>query len=497
MLRLEEISKRFGPVQALDRVSLDIARGELHAIVGENGAGKSTLMRILCGVHRPDSGRVLLDGEQIAVFDPLEARRRGLAMVHQELSLAPNLSVAENIFASPDGRPTRFGLLRWSELNRRAAELVALLGARVAPTARVGELSLALRQVVEIAKALAARPKILILDEPTASLEETEAQHFLEYLRTLKDSGLTILYSSHRMAEIFSLADRITVLRDGRLVETGAARETSLEKVIAQMVGRALADQGHLKSRTPAAGECVLAVRGLSRRGLFHDVRFELRPGEILGLAGLVGAGRSESMQALVGFRPRDSGEVEVAGKPVRISSPADALRSGIVYLPEDRKKDGLFLEQSIVANVIAASLGAYTARGFLSKARTAGAASRFARDLEIRSHGLAQQVSRLSGGNQQKVLVAKALATSPRVLIVDEPTRGIDVAGKAEIHQILRRFAATGGAVVLISSELPELLAVSTRLLVYYEGRIVAEMPAVEATEEKVMQYATGHGVA
>ncbi len=495
MLQLEGISKRFGAVQALDDVSLTIERGELHAIVGENGAGKSTLMRVVCGVHRPDAGSVRIDAEPVSVFHPMEARRHGVAMVHQELSLAPNLSVAENIFAAPAGRPTRLGLLRWREMNRRAAELLGLFGAQIAPSAPVARLPIGLRQVVEIAKALAAAPKILVLDEPTSSLEGSEAAHFLEYLRTLQGAGLTILYSSHRMAEIFSLADRITVLRDGRRVSTCSAHETSLDRVIAQMVGRDLAYLGASAATAPAPGKPVLAVRGLSHRGEFRDISFALHAGEILGLAGLVGAGRTESMQALVGFRPLDSGRVEVSGQSAEICSPADALRAGIVYLPEDRKKHGLFLEHSVAANVIAASLGAYAVRGFLSRARAAAAASRLAGQLAIRSQGLAAPVSALSGGNQQKVLVAKALATSPRILIADEPTRGIDIAGKSEIHQILRRFAASGGAVILISSELPELLALSTRLLVYYEGRIVAEMPTAQATEERVMQQATGHG--
>lgn len=493
MLQLENISKRFGAVQALDGVTLALESGELHAIVGENGAGKSTLMRIASGVHAPDEGRVVVQGEAVRVFHPLEARRRGVAMVHQELSLAPNLSVAENIFAAPAGRPTRFGMLRRSEIRRRASELLGLFGAHISPSALVADLPMGLRQVVEIAKALSASPKILILDEPTSSLEENEVARLLDYLRTLKAGGLTIAYISHRMPEVFALADRITVLRDGRLVSTSSAAETTRERVISQMVGRVL--QSDLEAGVAsAAGERVLRVRGLTRRGLFEDVSFELRAGEILGLAGLVGAGRTESMQALVGFITRDAGEIEIAGRAVRLSSPADALRAGIVYLPEDRKKDGLFLDHSVEANMIAASLPAYAVNGFLSRARSASAASRLAAELEIRAHGLDRPVRTLSGGNQQKVLVAKALATSPRMLIVDEPTRGIDVAGKAEIHQILRRFAGGGGAVILISSELLELLALSTRILVYCEGRIAGEIPAAEATEEGVMQYATGH---
>lgn len=492
MLFLEHITKRFGPVLAINDVSLTIDRGELHALVGENGAGKSTLMRILSGVHRPDAGRVVIDGEEVTVFDPQHSRQRGTAMVHQELSLAPNLSVAENIFAAPKSRPARFGMLRWSEMRRRAAELIELFGAHIEPSATVAELPMGLRQVVEIAKALAAQPKVLILDEPTSSLEESETERFLDYLRKLKSSGLTILYTSHRMAEVFSLADRISVLRDGKLVATSRTAETTLERVIAQMVGRELLLDLRARAES-SAGDVLLRVKGLTKRGQFEDVSLELRAGEILGLAGLVGAGRTESMQALVGFRSRDAGAVEVGGRPVQISSPFDALRAGIIYLPEDRKREGLFLEHSVAANIIAASLPSYAVKGFVSRPRATAAATRLSRDLDIRSRGIEAPAQSLSGGNQQKVLVAKALATGPRVLIVDEPTRGIDVAAKAEIHQILRRFAAEGGGVILISSDLPELLAISTRILVYYEGRIVADVPAAEATEEKVMHYAHG----
>ncbi|MCG3163728.1 MAG: Ribose import ATP-binding protein RbsA [Acidobacteria bacterium] len=489
ILLMRGVTKSFPGAQALAGVDFTLRRGEIHALVGENGAGKSTLMKILAGVVAKDDGEIIFDGGEINPQNAAEAQSLGVSFVHQELSLAPNLTVAENIFVRRE--PRRLGLINWRELNTRAKELLDQFELEIAPDAMVKDLSLAKRQIAEIAKALSVDAKLLILDEPTSSLETHEVELLFKLLRRLAARGLGLVYITHKMDEIFRIADRVTVLRDGRLVGTRERDETNADEIIRMMVGREL--EKLYPPKAGCAGEVVFELRGLTARGKFSDVNLSVRSGEILGLAGLIGSGRTETMMAAIGHARLDGGEVLIDGKPVRIDSPGDALRLGVVYSPEDRKYQGLFLSQSVQANIVAASLNECSGAGLMRRSIERGLSAGFARDLAIKTPGLEQPVGALSGGNQQKVLLAKWLATRPRVLIVDEPTRGVDVGSKSEIHHLLRRFTEAGGAVIMISSELPEILGMSDRVVVFHEGRVAGELSGNDASEEKIMRLATG----
>jgi ABC-type sugar transport system ATPase subunit len=490
VLRIEALSKAFPGVQALDGVSLTVRRGEIHALIGENGAGKSTLMKVLAGVHTRDAGAMELAGERFEPATPAEAQRLGISTVYQELSLAPNLTVAENIFVRRE--PTRRGLIRWGELHRRAQDLLVPFDVCLPTSARVGSLSLAMQQVVEIARALSFEPKVLMLDEPTSSLEANEVERLFQLLRRLAARGIGILYVTHKLKEVFRLADRVTVLRDGRLVGTKAVAETHMDEVVAMMVGRELKQMYPDKSK--ARGRELLRVEGLTLAGLFRNISFSLYEGEILGMAGLVGAGRSEVAQTLVGRRLKDAGRLWLAGQEVAIGSPADAVRHHLAYLPEDRKLAGMFLTMSLAANIAAANLRGYARAGLLRPRALRDAAARRVTEFRIRTPSLDQLAQFLSGGNQQKALLARWLEIRPRVLIADEPTRGIDVGAKAEIHALLRRLSNEGIGLLVISSELPEILGMCDRVLVLHEGRLAGELTAAAATEEAIMRLATGH---
>ena len=492
ILQMRGIAKSFPGAQALAGVDFAVRRGEIHALVGENGAGKSTLMKILAGVVAKDGGEMIFDDREINPQTAAEAQALGISLVHQELSLAPNLTVAENIFVRRE--PRRLGLLsliNWRERNARAKELLDQFELEIAPDAPVKDLSLAKRQIVEMAKALSVDAKLLILDEPTSSLETHEVELLFKLLRRLAARGLGLVYITHRMDEIFRVADRVTVLRDGRLVGTRERSETDADEIIRMMVGREL--EKLYPPKATRMGEAVFELRGLTARGKFDCVSLTVRRGEILGLAGLIGSGRTETMMVAIGHAPLDSGEVLIDGKTVRIDSPCDALRLGVVYSPEDRKYQGLFLSQSVRANIIAASLNECSGAGLMRRSVERNLSAGFTRDLAIKTPDLERSVGALSGGNQQKVLLAKWLATRPRVLIVDEPTRGVDVGSKSEIHHLLRRFTEAGGAVIMISSELPEILGMSDRIVVFHEGRVAGELNGDEADEEKVMRLATG----
>jgi ABC-type sugar transport system ATPase subunit len=492
ILQMLGITKSFPGARALAGVDFAARRGEVHALVGENGAGKSTLMKILAGVVRKDGGEISFDGREINPQNAAEAQALGVSLVHQELSLAPNLTVAENIFVRRE--PRRFGplsLIDWRRLNARAKELLDQFELEIAPDAPVKDLSLAKRQIVEIAKALAVEAKLLVLDEPTSSLEAHEVELLFKLLRRLAERGLGLVYITHRMDEIFRIADRVTVLRDGRLVGTRERGETDAGEIIKMMVGREL--ENLYPPKASRAGEVIFELRGLTARGKFKDVNLAVRRGEILGLAGLIGSGRTEAMMAAIGHARLDGGEVLIDGRRVRMDSPRGARRLGVVYSPEDRKYQGLFLAQSVRANVIAASLDECAAAGLMRRSVEQRLSAGFTRDLAIKTPDLERAVGALSGGNQQKVLLAKWLATRPRVLIVDEPTRGVDVGSKSEIHHLLRRFTEAGGAVIMISSELPEILGMSDRVAVFHEGRVAGELRCDEATEEKIMRLATG----
>jgi rhamnose transport system ATP-binding protein len=488
LVRARGITKAFGGTLALDAVDLDLRPGEVHALVGENGAGKSTLARILSGVHSPDAGTIELDGEPAELDSPATAQRLGIAMIHQEPSLFPDLSVGENI--SVGRQPLGRG--RWidrSVMNARARELLGALGVRLDPRRLVRGLSVAELQMVEMANALSRNARLLFVDEPTSSLTPAEVDQLFEILRGLRARGTAIVFVGHRLEEVFAIADWITVLRDGRVVVSRPVGELTMEAVIHAMVGRALEEP-----RTPASpGPVLLSVEGLGRAGVFEDVSFHVREGEIVALAGLVGAGRSEIAQAIFGIERPDRGTVRLAGRPLRIRQPGDAIRAGIAYVPEDRQAQGLAVDKAIVSNITLAILADVSRLGFLQSRKERTIAATWARRLDLRARSLSSAVKELSGGNQQKVVVARWLAAEPRLLILDEPTRGVDVGAKREIHHLMDELVHQGVGILMISSDLPEVLAMSDRIVVVRDGRVAAtfEASAVDATE--VMTAAIG----
>ena len=488
-VELRGISKRFGPTAALTDVSMELHAGEIHALVGENGAGKSTLVKILAGVHAPDSGTILLDGVATAVNDPATARAMGIAVVHQEPRLFPDLSVAENVFLANPPRG-RAGEISWREMRRAAAALFEQLDVHLNVSAQVRGLSMADQQLIEIAKALSVKARVLILDEPTASLSAHEVERLFTIVRRTRDSGVAVLFVSHRLDEVFQLCDRATVFRDGRWVITAETRDLTTGDLVRHMVGRAVT---LFPKGDAAIGDVLLEVRGLTRAGEFRDVGFAVRTGEILGLAGLVGAGRTEVARVLFGINQPTTGEVLLDGAPVHFGSPSEALRAGIAYVPEDRHQDGLVLDFSIADNITLPILSRMFPRLFVRRSAERSLATGYTERLRVRTTGVEQLVQALSGGNQQKVVIAKWLATKPRVLILDEPTRGVDIGAKVEVHRIISDLAATGLGIILISSDLPEVLAMSDRVIVLHEGRVTAEIARADATEERVMFAATG----
>lgn len=490
ILKAAGITKRFPGTLALDDVQLELLPGEIHAVMGENGAGKSTLMKILSGVYTADAGRIVLEDRPFTPTSPREALTLGIAIVHQELSVVPTLTVAENIF--PGHLPTnRFGMVRYGQLFDQAGEVLHKMDVYVHPRDLVENLSIANQQLVEITKALSQDCKILILDEPTSALTDREAEHLLGLLKRLAEYGVGILYISHKLKEIFGVAHRITVLRDGRYIGTVKTGETSPDEVIRMMVGRDLGTM--YPPRSEKIEEPILEVHDFTYSGSATPVSFQLFQGEVLGFSGLLGAGRSELMRAIFGAEPKTGGKVFLNGEPVNIHSPKDAIRHGIGYLPEDRKSAGLFLDMSVKLNIESAVLDTVSTGGVLSPAKERDLAEHYVQRLNISTPGIEQEIRRLSGGNQQKALVSKWLSINPKVLIVDEPTRGIDVGAKKEIHFLLRELAENGVGVILISSELPEVMGMSDRILVMHDGAIVAEYQAEGVTEEQIIRSASG----
>ena len=489
-VELVGVSKRFGATQALEDVSLALLPAEAHALVGENGAGKSTLVKILAGVHEPDTGTVKIDGVPVHIHGPAHARQLGIAVIHQEPRLFPDLSVAENVFLGHQPK-THLGRIDWSRMRREAARLFDELDVLIPPDWPVRGLSMADQQLVEIAKALSVDARILIMDEPTASLSLHEVERLFSIVRPLRDRGLAVLFVSHRLEEVFQLCERATVLRDGKHVITTSTSALDTANLVRYMVGREVSL--FPKASSAAAGEVLLEVRGLTRSPAFRDISFSLRAGEIVGLAGLVGAGRTEIARALFGIDRADRGEITVRGRPVQFEAPAAALRAGIAYVPEDRHQDGLVLDFPIASNISLPVLPRLFPRLFTRAEDERALARRYATDLQVRMADVDQLVGALSGGNQQKVVIAKWLAAQPGVLILDEPTRGIDIGAKVEVHRIISELAAAGLGIILISSDLPEVLGMSDRVLVIHEGRLTAELSRDEATEERVMFAATG----
>ncbi|MEW2181318.1 sugar ABC transporter ATP-binding protein [Streptomyces sp. NPDC005406] len=490
VLALEGVSKSFGAVRALRGVSLRLYAGEAHALAGENGAGKSTLIKALAGVHRPDEGTVLLDGKPVEFHGPADARDAGVAVIYQEPTLFPDLSVAENIFVGRQPRRS-FGRVDHRAVTRAAADLFARLGVDLDPDQPARGLSIADQQLVEIAKALSFDARVLIMDEPTAALTGSEVARLFGVVRTLRAEGAAVLFISHRLEEIFALCRRVTTLRDGAWISSELLSGLSEDDLVRRMVGRDL-DELYPKQSTEI-GEVALSVRRLTREGVFTDVSFDVRRGEIVGLAGLVGAGRSEVARAVFGVDRFDGGEVEVLGRKLRPGAPSLAMAAGLALVPEDRRAQGLVMDMSIERNIGLTGFAATTRAGLMNRAAERDRAVDWAVKLQVKYARLADVVGTLSGGNQQKVVLAKWLATSPQVLIVDEPTRGIDVGTKAEVHRLLSSLAAEGVAVLMISSDLPEILGMADRVLVMHEGRLTAQIPRSEATEETVMAAATG----
>ena len=489
LLTLVGAAKTFGPVVALGDGEIEILPGEIHALVGENGAGKSTLVKILAGVYHPDAGEFLVDGKPVQFRGVADSKAVGISVIYQEPTLFPDLTVAENIFMGRQPRG-RTGLIDRAAMRLAASELFATLGVPIDPDRVAEGLSIADQQIIEIAKAISLQAKVLVMDEPTAALSGVEVDRLFSVARNLRDAGSGILFISHRFDEVFSLCDRITVMRDGRNIATHRTADVTIEAIVKEMVGR---DIDQLFPKVVAdLGEPVLQVTGLSRAGVFNDIDFEVCAGEIVALAGLVGAGRTEVARAVFGVDPYDSGKVMMNGRLLRPGSPKAAMAAGIGLVPEDRRKQGLVMDLSVARNATLTLRHTLARMGIISGRKERTLAADWTKTLQVKAGSLDNDVSTLSGGNQQKVVLAKWLATLPKLLIVDEPTRGIDVGTKSEVHRLLSDLAGQGIAILMISSELPEVLGMADRVLVMHEGRISANLSRGEATPETVMHAAT-----
>jgi inositol transport system ATP-binding protein len=491
LLEVRGVSKAFPGVVALDDVSLRVGAGTVHALIGENGAGKSTLMKIIAGLSLPDAGELRLAGQAVRLRSPRQALEHGIAMIHQELNLMPSMSVAENIWIGREPL-NRLGMIRHRELNERTRTLLARLRIRVDPEASVRSLSIAERQLIEIAKALSYDSRLLIMDEPTSALTEADAAQLFALIRELKRRGTGIVYITHRLDELYEIADEISVLRDGRYVGGGVPASLPREEIIRLMVGRELT---RIFPGAPEPQEAVvLAAHRLSLAPHFHDVSFELRAGEILGIAGLVGSGRSKLAEALFGLSPATAGTLALGGEELRLDSPRAALAHGLALVTEDRKESGCFLALSVLENLeISVLRGDFMRAGFVRARAVSEACTAMSRALRVKTAGLSERIENLSGGNQQKVLIGRCLLTRPKILILDEPTRGVDVGAKSEIHELIARLAASGTAVLMISSEMPEILGMSHRILVMREGRLAGVLARAQADQVKIMQLAAG----
>ncbi|WP_429809897.1 sugar ABC transporter ATP-binding protein [Ensifer sp. B1-9] len=489
LLSAEGIRKEFPGVVALDDVEFKLKRGTVHALMGENGAGKSTLMKILAGIYTPDKGEVRLKGVDIRLKSPLDALENGIAMIHQELNLMPFMTVAENIWIRREPK-NRFGFVDHGEMNRITARLFDRLKIKIDPEIEVRHLSVANRQMVEIAKAVSYESDVLIMDEPTSALTEREVAHLFEIIRDLRQQGIGIVYITHKMNELFEIADEFSVFRDGKFIGTHASSDVTRDDIIRMMVGREIT-QMFPKEEVPI-GDVVLSVKNLTLDGVFRDVSFDVRAGEILGMAGLVGSGRSNVAEALFGVTPASSGTIAIDGKALSIDSPNTAIKNRMAFLTEDRKDTGCLLILDILENMqIAVLQDRFVRGGFVTEKQITAACEEMSRKLRVKTPNLQERIENLSGGNQQKVLIGRWLLTNPRILILDEPTRGIDVGAKAEIHRLVTELARNGVAVIMISSEMPEVLGMSDRIMVMHEGRVTGFLDRAEATQIKVMELA------
>ena len=488
LLEMKGISKVFPGVKALDGVSISVAKGEVHGLVGENGAGKSTLMKILSGAYSLDSGEIWVKGEQIKHVTPKAMLECGISVIYQELALAPHLSIAENIFMGRLPR-TRYGMVDWKKLNADAREVLAPLGLTHDPRTLVGKLNVGQRQMVEIAKALSRNARLIVLDEPSAVLGETELNRLFQVIRQLAEKGVSFIYISHRLSEIFQITQRVTVLKDGKLVGTDHTENLDTNRLVKMMVGRELSDV--YPKRTYTRQEPALEVSSLSRKGVLHNISFTVHKGEIFGIAGLVGSGRTELLRAIVGADPIDEGAIRMFGRPIAAKSPKQAIKHGLGYLPEERKLNGLFLNQTGAFNISIAKFDNVASGWVISLRKEEKNARGLAQTLDVRPLNTKTKVKNFSGGNQQKFMFARWLNAESRILLVDEPTRGVDVGAKSEIYKLLAKLSEEGVTILMVSSELPEILGMSDRVAVMNGGRLTAILDRSEATEEKIMHYA------
>jgi ribose transport system ATP-binding protein len=492
ILEVETVSKSFPGVKALDSVSFDLRKGEVHALVGENGAGKSTLMKILSGVYQADEGTIRYKGETVTFRDVIQAREAGIAIIYQELNLIPHLSVAANIFIGREPL-TRFGTLDEKKMNADTVSILDRLNVRLDPTITLNRLPVSKQQMVEIAKALSFDSEVLIMDEPTSALTEAEIDELFAVIHTLRDRGVAIIYISHRLEELKHIVDRISIFRDGRSVSTDDYAAIEMGEIVNRMVGRKLEAMFPPKVNVPST-EKILEVHNLVRTGILHDLSFDLYRGEILGVAGLMGAGRSELGRAIFGADPINSGDVTMNGRRLALSSPSDAIQAGIAYLSENRKEEGLAVKMQLAPNITMANVQEISRRfGVLSTNQELAAAQRYVKDLIIRTPSLLQVVNNLSGGNQQKVVVAKWLFCDSKILIFDEPTRGIDVGTKYAIYELIGTLAREGRGIIMISSDLPEILGLTDRVLVLHEGTLAATLTTAATTQKEILNYAAG----
>ncbi len=487
ILTLNNISKSFSGIKVLDNISLDIEMGKVHALMGENGAGKSTLMKILVGLLQADEGEVLLENENISHLSVHDILGKGIAMIHQEILMVPELSVAQNIFLGKESQ--RFSWLNESEINAKSKGILADLKLDISPKIKVKNLSIADRQMVEIAKAISNNVKVIIMDEPTSALSENEVQTLFGIIENLKNQGVAIIYISHKMDEIFKISDTITVLRDGKLIATKKASDLDNNTLISLMVGREISEI--FPEAKTNVGKTLISVKNLSKRGVFSNINFEVKAGEVLGFAGLVGAGRSEIARVIAGLDKYDSGIIELEGVETRIKSPSDSIKLGVGFVSEDRKALGFIPQMSIKDNISLSSLKKFSKMGFVNIDEQTKSTEMVYNDLKVKSSGLGQKVINLSGGNQQKVVIGKVLMSNPKIIILDEPTRGIDVGAKFEIYKLINTLKDKGLAVILISSEMPEILGLCDRILVLSKGKQKTILSKSEASQEKIMQYA------
>ncbi|AIM15717.1 MULTISPECIES: sugar ABC transporter ATP-binding protein [Neobacillus] len=489
-ISMQNIHKAFGMNQVLTGVNFELKDGEVHALMGENGAGKSTMMNILTGLHSCDRGTILIDGKETYFKNPKEAEQNGITFIHQELNIWPDMTVLENLFIGKELKNS-FGLLKIKEMRALAKKQFDRLAVSIPLDKEAGSCSVGEQQMIEIAKALMTNAKVIIMDEPTAALTEREISKLFEVIAALKADGVSIVYISHRMEEIFAICDRITVMRDGKTVDTKRIPDTNFDEVVRKMVGRELTDRFPKRQSKP--GELLLQVKGLTKKGVFKDVGFSVRSGEIVGVSGLMGAGRTEIMRAIFGLETVDSGEIWLNGKKVNIQSPDQAVKLGIGFITEDRKDEGLILDFSIKENMVLPTLRSFAPRGIIKEKSEKDFVEMLIKRLTVKTESADIAVGKLSGGNQQKVVIAKWVGIGPKVLILDEPTRGVDVGAKREIYQLMNELTERGVAIIMVSSELPEILGMSDRILVVHEGKITGELTKDEATQEKIMKLATG----